>query len=72
MANTGVVPRSFSITQGKTSTPQGKKRSTSVGQQSEGNSSNLSQVELPRLSLIREGLNQYDLSLCAKDMLMAS
>ena len=43
-----------------TSTPQGRERSTSVGQPSEGNSSNLAQVELPRLSLIREGLNQND------------
>ena len=31
----------------------------------------LAQVELPRLPLIWEGLNQYDLSHSAKDVLMA-
>ena len=31
----------------------------------------LAQVELPRLPLIWEGLNQYDLSQGAKDVLMA-
>lgn len=60
LADTDVVPGSSSITQGKTGTPQGRERSTSVGQPSEGNSSNLAQVELPSLSLIWEGLNQYD------------
>ena len=39
---------------------------------SQGNSSNLEQAELSRLSLIREGLNQYDLSQDAQDVLMAS
>ena len=65
LANSGVVAGSPSITQGKTST-------ASVAQPSEENSSNLAQVELPRLSLIREGLNQYELSQFAKDVLMAS
>ena len=72
LANSGVVPASPSVTQGKTSTPQGKERSASVAQPSEGNSSNLAQVGLPSLSLIREGLNHYELSQCAKDVLMAS
>jgi len=31
----------------------------------------LAQAELPRLPLIWEGLNQYDLSQSAKDVLMA-
>ena len=31
----------------------------------------LAQVEIPRLPLIWEGLNQYDLSQSAKDVLMA-
>ena len=47
---------SSSITQGKTSTTQSKERSTSAAQLSEGNSSNLTQVELPRLSSYAGGI----------------
>lgn len=66
LASTSMVSDVSTATQTKTSVPQSKKRPTSVAKQSQGNSSNLAQIEPSRLSLIREGLNKYDLSPGAK------
>ena len=65
-------PAVLQLLKQKTGVSQSKERPTSVAKPSQGNSSNLAQIEPIRLSLIREGLNKYDLSPGAKDVLMAS
>ena len=67
-----MVPQSYPTTQTKPSASKSQERLTSTAKPSQGKSSDLAQVKPPRMSLIREGLNKYALSLAAKDVLMAS
>ena len=71
LANTSMVSGSPQATQTKTSISESPERPSSAAKSSQGNSTNLAQTEPTNLSLIREGLPKYDLSLRATDVLMA-
>lgn len=67
-----MVSKRSSNAQTRTNPPQSKQRSATVTTSTEGNSSTVGHIQPASVSIIREGLDKYNLAQRAKDVLTAS